>query len=76
MVVEPMKKKTKANATGYYFTNAAIGKYAARYAQGSNMFRLAPETAVRVHRLARKRKQSPNAVLNRLVKRSLQRLES
>ncbi|MBI5473504.1 MAG: hypothetical protein HY961_14265 [Ignavibacteriae bacterium] len=65
------KKRDGAFEKGYDFSKAVIGKYAAKYAEGTNIFRLPPETAKKVHLLSRKQRKSPESVLNDLVKRSL-----
>ncbi len=68
-----MKKKRNGTAEeGYDFSKAVVGKYAAKYAEGTNIFRLPPATAKKVHLLSRKQRKSPESVLNDLVKRSLQ----
>ena len=66
------KKRNIKSEEGYDFSHAVIGKYAAKYAEGTNIFRLPPETAKKVHVLSRKKRKSPESVLNDLVKRSLQ----
>jgi hypothetical protein len=66
------KKRNGTTQEGYDFSNGVVGKYAAKYAEGTNIFRLPPATAKKVHVLSRKQRRSAESVLNDLVKRSLQ----